>query len=271
VTSDNKMHIEGRLWIAREASNVAGHGRIDLLQRIADTGSISQAAKSMGMSYKAAWDAVDAMNNLAGEALVERATGGKGGGGTRLTARGQRLVAAFRLIEEEHRRFLQSLGENIEDFADTYQLMRRLNMKTSARNQFYGKVAEVRSGAVNDEIVIELQGGDRIVSVITQESTRHLGLHPGAEVVALIKAPWVIIVDDAAGSIRMSAQNRLCGTIAKLARGAVNAEVVVQLKGGTTVCAVISNDSMDELALSEGKQVAAVFNASHVILGVPAY
>ena len=265
-----RMRIEGRLWIAKDEGNLAGHGRIDLLQRIAETGSISQAAKSMGMSYKAAWDAVDAMNNLAGETLVERVTGGKGGGGTRLTACGQRLVATFKLIEGEHRRFLQSLGEHIEDFTGTYQLIRRLNMKTSARNQFYGKVAEIRSGAVNDEIVVELQGGDRIVAVITQESTRHLGLSAEADVVALIKAPWVIVVD-ADESLKLSAQNRLTGNIVKLQRGAVNAEVIIQLPGGTTVCAVISNESADELALSEGKHAAAIFNASHVILGVPAY
>jgi molybdate transport system regulatory protein len=268
MPSPNKMHLEGRLWIARDESTLAGHGRVDLLQKVAETGSISQAAKSMGMSYKAAWDAVDAMNNLAGEPLVERVTGGKGGGGTRLTARGGRLIAAFRLIEEEHRRFLEVLGENIEDFTDTYQLIRRLNMKTSARNQFYGKVADIRSGAVNDEVVVELQGGDRIVAVITQESTRHLDLHPGSDIVALIKAPWVMLATE---TVRVSAQNHLSGTVVKLQRGAVNAEVVIQLAGGTTVCAIISNDSAEELELAEGKPATAIFNASHVILGVPAY
>lgn len=269
MSANEGMKIAGRLWIAKDESSLAGHGRIDLLQRIAETGSISQAAKSIGMSYKAAWDAVDAMNNLAGEALVERSTGGKGGGGTHLTARGQRLVAAFRLIEEEHRRFLHSLGENIEDFADTYQLIRRLNMKTSARNQFYGKVAAIKSGAVNDEIDVELAGGDHLFATITQESTRHLGLQPGSDVVALIKAPWVI-VGDADEDIRLSARNRLTGTVVKLTPGAVNAEVIIQLRGGTTVCAVISNDSAASLELSVGKAASAIFNSSHVILGVPA-
>lgn len=269
MTANDKMRLDGRLWIASKEGTLAGHGRIDLLARIADTGSISQAAKAIGMSYKAAWDAVDAMNNLAGEPLVERSTGGKGGGGTRLTARGQRLVAAFRLIEDEHRRFLQSVSARINDFADTYQLLRRLDMKTSARNQFYGHVAGIRSGAVNDEIVVALQGGDRIVAVITQESTRHLGLQPGSEVVALIKAPWVM-VGTADENMKLSAQNRLTGTIVKLQRGAVNAEVIIQLAGGTTVCAVIGNDSADELGLKEGDSAAAIFSASHVILGVPA-
>lgn len=263
------MKIEGRLWIANDDGNLAGRGRIDLLQRIAETGSISQAAKSMGMSYKAAWDAVDTMNNLAGAPLVERSTGGKGGGGTQLTERGRRLIASFKLIDDEHRRFLQSLGEHIEDFAGIYPLIRRLNMKTSARNQFYGKVSRIRSGAVNDEIDVALPGGDEIVAVITRESTQHLGLAVGSEVIALIKAPWVIVaVPDE--DIRLSARNRLRGTVVKLTPGAVNTEVVIQLQGGTTVCAVITNESAHELGLAEGRPACAIFNASHVILGVPA-
>ena len=88
------MKLEGQLWFAHEGQNLAGQGRIELLQQIADTGSISKAAKAAGMSYKTAWDAVDAMNKATGSPLVERSVGGKGGGGTRLTAKGEELVAA---------------------------------------------------------------------------------------------------------------------------------------------------------------------------------
>ena len=88
------------------------------------------------MSYKAAWDAVDAMNNLAGEPLVERVSGGKGGGGTRLTRRGAQLVENFKLIEREHRHFIEQLSRQAEGIADDFLLLRRINMKTSARNQF---------------------------------------------------------------------------------------------------------------------------------------
>lgn len=269
MQSSKKMTIEGRLWLAQDERSLAGHGRIDLLQRIDQTGSISQAAKSIGMSYKTAWDAVDAMNNLSGAPLVERSTGGKGGGGTHLTERGKRLIASFHRIEQEHQRFLESLSKDIDDFADTYQLIRRLNMKTSARNQFLGKVSRIERGAVNDEIEIELPGGDHIVAVITQASTHHLGLEIGSEAIALIKAPWVML---ATGSddVRLSASNRLSGNVVKLTPGAVNTEVIVQLQGGNTLCAIITDDSANELALAEGKPATAFFNASHVILGVPA-
>lgn len=263
------MKLEGRLWIASSGDPLAGPGRIDLLAAIAACGSISQAAKSLGISYKAAWDAVDAMNNLAGSALVERNTGGKGGGGTRLTARGERLVHTFRRIEAEHRRFLETLGEHIDDFADTYQIVQRLNMKTSARNQLYGRVAAIRVGAVNDEIEIALPGEDRLVATITGESTVHLGLQPGSEVIALIKAPSVIVTTGDT-HLKLSAQNRLRGTVVRLVRGAVSAEVVIQLAGGSTVCAIVSLQGADELDLREGAAATAVFNGTHVILGVPA-
>ena len=77
-----------------------GKGRIELLSQINSSGSISQAAKNMKMSYKAAWDAVDMMNNLAGETLVERSKGGKGGGGAQLTERGKRMIRNFGIIEQ---------------------------------------------------------------------------------------------------------------------------------------------------------------------------
>src|ERR1700753_1545292 len=76
----------------------AGARRVRLSPRFTDTGSITGAAKAVGMSYKAAWDAIDTMNNLAGEPLVVRSTGGKGGGGTTLTARAVSLIDTFRTV-----------------------------------------------------------------------------------------------------------------------------------------------------------------------------
>lgn len=267
------LKVDGRMWLAMEEKSLAGHSRVELLREIGECGSITQAAKSIGMSYKAAWDAVVAMNNLADEPLVERSAGGRGGGGTTLTKRGRRLIEAFSLFEHEHRKFLAALsariGEWDDDFAEAYQLIRRLSMRTSARNQFYGKVSRIKLGAINDEIELELQGGDKLVAVITHESTEHLGLQVGSEAIALIKAPWVIVATDETG-IKLSARNRLAGVVSKLITGAVNTEVVIQLAGGNTLCAIITNESATDLQLAPGKPATAIFKASHVIIGVPA-
>ena len=71
-----------------------------MLQQIKQTGSISRGAKLAGISYKSAWDAINEMNQLAERTLVERATGGKGGGGAQLTRYGERLIELFRLLEQ---------------------------------------------------------------------------------------------------------------------------------------------------------------------------
>lgn len=263
-----EIGLQGSVWMTVGGEQLGGTGRVELLAAIAECGSITQAAKAVKMSYKAAWDAIDAMNNLAGEPLVERLAGGKGGGGTRLTQRGRQLVDNFRIIEVEHARYLRQLGSQAEGIADDLLLIRRMAMKTTARNQFLGKVAELKAGAVNDEVILELPGGQQIVAVITQGSSDSLGLAPGVEAFALIKASSIILVADGEGA-RFSARNQLAGTVTRLTRGAVNAEVVIALGGGGTVAATVTNESVDTLALAEGTAATAVFKASSVILGVP--
>jgi molybdate transport system regulatory protein len=265
---DGAFALQGSVWMTVGGENFGGPGRVALLASIADTGSISQAAKALGMSYKAAWDAIDAMNNLAGVPLVERAAGGKGGGGTRLTARGAQLVKNFDAIAGIHQDFVERLNRPAGGLAGDLALIHRLNMKTSARNQFFGTVTHVKRGAVNDEIILDIAGGHQIVAIVTRDSTDNLGLREGAQAFALVKASSVILVAHDEGA-RFSARNRLAGQVARLTPGAVNTEVVLALPGGSSIAAIITNDSAVTLALAEGETVTAMFKASSVILGVP--
>ena len=153
----------------------------ELLERIDASGSISSAASAMGMSYKAAWQAVEAMNNLSELPVVERQTGGKHGGGTRLTTYGRRLVVAYRGLEKEREKVLAALGKIMDDFEQYYQLIRRFDMKTSARNQFLGKVINVKHGPISAEVTLDIGGGDVLTAVITNDSAEQLALQPGAE------------------------------------------------------------------------------------------
>lgn len=263
------LELGGSVWFQAGTQTLGGASRIALLAAIGETGSITGAAKAVGMSYKAAWDAIDTMNNLAGERLVVRATGGKGGGGTTLTPRAVRLIDTFRAVEHEHRGFLARAGAAIDGFANDWALIGRMGMKTSARNQLYGKVASIRRGAVNDEVSLALPGGQTIVSVLTQESTETLGLTEGAAAVALIKASWVmLVVEEDAAPLKLSARNQLRGMVQGVKLGAVNAEVSLMLEGGTVITAVVTNESAAVLGLAEGKAALAAFKASSVILGV---
>ena len=265
----NAMQVYGGLWMGRDEDVQISDVRISLLEKIGESGSITQAAKAVGISYKTAWDAVDAMKNLSGEALVESLTGGKGGGGTRLTEAGQQLVKTYRMIQKEQERFLSSISEGLDDFDNSFQLIRRLSMKSSARNQFFGKVTAIRGGSVNAEVEISLNGEDKIAAVITHESLENLGLKIGSEVWALIKASWVILSTED-GDFKISVRNRLRGTVSRLTKGSVNSDVVLTLAGGNTVSAIVTNDSIEHMGLEVGAKACALFKASSVILGVAA-
>ena len=139
-------------------------------------------------------------------------------------------------------------------------------MKTSARNQFIGKVVAVRRGAVNDEIELAIAGGERIVATVTRESTESLGLAPGREAFALVKASSVILMVDG-DTARLSTRNRLAGEVARVEPGAVNAEVLVDLPGGGSVAAIVTIESARKLDLKPGRPVTALFKASSVIVG----
>lgn len=140
-------------------------------------------------------------------------------------------------------------------------------MKTSARNQFRGAVLNIHRGAVNDEVEIALDGSStRLVAVITSTSSKNLGLEPGKKVVALIKAPWVILATDLEG-VRFSARNQLEGTVLAVEHGAVNCEVRVRLDSGEVLNAIITEESAKDMALAAGARVTALVKASHIIVG----
>lgn len=267
MTNGSEFKIVGSLWLGKDDQSLLSDKRIVLLERIGECGSITQAAKAVGLSYKGAWDAVDVMNGMFGEPLVTTMTGGKGGGGTQLTATGIRIVDAYRALLREQQRFLKAASAGIEDFDNVYQMIRRLSVKTSARNQFFGKVSAIKQGPVNVEVELTLTGGDKIHSVITHDGMDNLDLKIGSEAWALVKASWIILaLPDVAD--KLSARNQLPGKVARVMPGNVNSEVTLLLDGGNTVSIVVTNDSVTHLNLSEGVSACAVFKASSVILGV---
>lgn len=257
--------LQGQVWITAGEESMGGHGRIHLLSKIAELGSISQAAKSMKMSYKAAWDAVNHMNILSGEPLVNRIKGGVGGGATLLTERGQRLITNYKRINQAHQHFLQELSQETDNITEDLLILKRLSMKTSARNQFFGSVKSIQVGVVNDAIEIEVAAGQSVVATITSQSTKELGLKVGSEVFALIKASSIILATEA-DKVHFSARNRFTGKVTNVQKGAVNCEVALAV-GDNSLAVIITNASAERLQLEEGSSITALFKASSVIVG----
>ena len=261
------LEIEGSVWVHKDDHKFLGGDRIRLLEKIAECGSITKAAKVVGISYKTAWDTINMMNNLADRPLVERMTGGKGGGGTYLTSEGKDVIRQFRIIQKEHRKFLANLSERVSDADNLYTFLRRIAMKVSARNVFAGKVASIKKGAVNAEVSLTIKGGAAVTAIVTNGAIDNLGLKEGLAAYAIIKASSIIIGTDLHDA-RVSARNIFCGTIVKVIEGPVNTEVDLEIGGGNTISAIITHESSNRLELETGGHACALFKASSVILGV---
>ena len=269
----------GKLDVSTESGSFLGGTRILLLEAIAQHGSISQAARHVPMSYKAAWDAIDAMNNLAEQPLVARTTGGRQGGGTQLTEYGKRVIAMYRAVEQEYQLALDRLSQQLGDAAGAageqapdsvrqfQQLLRRMNLRTSARNQFACTVSGLREADVEFEIFLRLNAQTELVAIVTRESVETLGLAIGTEVFALMKASAVSLLP--IGKLRAGVRNQLSGIVSRVHEGSTNSEVVIDLDGGKVLTAVTTRDSVTSLGIEVGKPACATFKASSIILSVP--
>ncbi len=247
-------------------------GRLDarffaLLQAIDATGSINKAARTAGYSYKGAWLLLETAGNLAHEPLIERATGGRGGGGSRLTPAAHGLLEAWRTLQSAHREFLRVQDAWLAQQPALAGTLRRIAMKTTARNQFAGTVSRVEAGPVSTEVILTLRGGSEIAATLTTGSAQRLGLAPGREAIALIKSSAIVLVTDFAG-YALSARNQLAGSISRIERGAVSSLVGLTLPGGSVVTASVTNDAVNALGLAVGQPATAVFKAYSVMLAV---
>jgi molybdate transport system regulatory protein len=249
-------------------------GRLDarffaLLKAIDSTGSINRAARTAGYSYKGAWLLLETAGNLAHAPLLESVAGGPSGGGTHLTPAAHALLDAWQRLHTAHIDFLRAQEDWLNDTPALAGALRRLAMKSTARNQFAGTVTAVSAGPVSTQVTLALRGGQEIVAVISSDAARTMKLKKGKEAVALIKASAIVLVTDFAG-YTLSARNQLAGALSRVDRGAVSSLVGLTLPGGTVVTASVTNDAVEALALKVGQPATAVFKAYSVLLAVPA-
>jgi molybdate transport system regulatory protein len=232
--------------------------RIELLMAIEKTGSISKAAKEVPMSYKTAWEAVDSMNNLSQKPVVQKATGGSGGGGTTLTRYGQNLIESYQQLQKEHQKFLKRLEELPDINTGMLNDIGRLGMQISARNQIQCHILSLDPKSVNSEIVLELKSGNQLKSTITNTAVEALNLKVEDEVMAIFKSSSVQIVPN------RSVENSFEGSIVKLLEGEDTVEVVLDIGSEETIVSVMKKG---EIGFNVGEKAWAVLLASDVMIG----
>ena len=237
--------------------------RIALLGHIAEQGSITRAAKSAGLSYKAAWDAIDELNNLAQKPLVVRAVGGRGGGGATLSEEGQRVLRLYQRLQALQTQVLEAAADSHSGDLD---LLNRLMLRTSARNQLLGRITHITRQGHNDLIRLELAGELPLDARITHESTRRLELEIGTDVVALIKAGALNVLPHE--HALTDDQNALFGVVEEvISADEAPCEIRIGLAGGQTLCALAPSGPLIREHLLRGNNVQVQFAPGSVLLG----
>ena len=258
------MQAEILLTLKLQQRLFADPRRIALLKQVEMTGSISQGAKNAGISYKSAWDAINEMNQLSEQPLVDRATGGKGGGGAVLTRYGQRLIQLYDLLAQIQQKAFDVLSD--DDALPLNSLLAaisRFSLQTSARNQWFGTITSRDHEQVQEHVDVLLADGEtRLKVAITAQSGERLGLEEGKEVLVLLKAPWVGITRDE--KVAAAADNQLTGVISQIERGKAQCEILMTLADGQVLCATLPVE--ETKALQENEPAIAWFNADRIIL-----
>jgi molybdate transport system regulatory protein len=248
------------LPLAEVLGHEASDKRIDILRRIGQAGSISEAARGAGVSYKAAWQALETLTNLAGTPLVEKVVGGSGGGGAALTAAGQRVLLAAQAMADARQQVLQQLSDD----ATTGRAV--LALRTSMRNQFPCTVKHVRQAQGQARVCLVLPGGQAIFSRITRVSAQLLGLKAGLDVLALCKATAIAVHGGGAESGTSDGtdgdgHNTVRGEVSRATRGA-NAEVTLRLPSGIQLVGFAAAGYQAKA----GQPAIAVFDESSIVI-----
>lgn len=239
--------------------------RIEILRLVGDSGSISQAARDAKVSYKAAWQAIDTLTNLAGVVLVERAVGGAGGGGASLTPAGQKLLSIASLLSQTRSQVFAAFRSNELLLPRALPVLSSMGVRTSMRNQLPCRVERLE--VLGQVVRVHLQFADHsgLVSRITKASAELLALKKGQDVLALCKATAVSVIP-ATGSGEKTTVGRqwLGGQAVRISRGKTGDEVSLQLDAGLQLVGFAASGS----ALKTGSRVSALMEESAVVIAL---
>ncbi|MEI7840405.1 MAG: TOBE domain-containing protein [Methylococcaceae bacterium] len=256
------------LWVTGnlQLAGILDSRIIELLKAINQSGSLNQAAKQVGLSYKGAWQIIERANNSSPKTLVTTAIGGTKGGGTVLTDAGHALIRLFDELQSAHQLFLKQLNQNLATNPDTVLLFQRLVVKTSARNQLFGTVISILLGSVSAEITIKLKGNEQIITTISLSDAQELGLTLNSDVLLLLNSSEIMLatIDNPK---QFSARNYLACQVIQIEQDLIYAEVTLLFAGGEMLIATITKQSLHDLGLEKGMRVFAVFKTNAPILG----
>jgi molybdate transport system regulatory protein len=248
------------LQLGQALGHEASDKRIDILRQVAQVGSISEAARITGVSYKAAWQAIETLSNLAGQPLVEKVVGGVGGGGAQLSLAGRRLLEAAERFAQARATVLAGLQHDASLVLPTVGLL-GLGLRTSMRNQLPCKVQSLHRTGNAVRVGLRLAQGTVLHSRITIESAELLGLRPELPVIALCKATAVNVAQTIAPR---EGRNSITGRVQRASNSDQDTEVTLELLPGLYLIGFADR----HFSLAPGEAAMACVDEAGVVIAV---
>ncbi len=254
--------MKSTLSLASALGHAQTDKRIEILRLVGETGSISKAAREAQISYKAAWQAIDTLSNLAGVSLVEKVVGGSGGGGAQLTEAGAQLLTAAQLFEQVRHEVINHwlIGKpGVQG-----SLLSQLAVRTSMRNHLPCQICALENQGQIIRVFLQLpNNGDQIVARITRASAELLALKIGQSALALCKATSVHI-HPAIDAQKQPDKNHLAGVADRISTGSKEHEIAVALPSGQHLVGF----APAALDIQPGSNVIALVDESAVVVAL---
>lgn len=255
--------IDALLALRSDGKLLIGRDRIKVLEAVAEHKSISKAAKAVGFSYKAAWDAVTAINNLLPSPAFVTKAGGKSGGGAEVTPEGLKLIETFHRLEDRLSRISSTIAEAGLDSQDDL-LFWGVGLRISARNLFRAEVVSIKKWPVDVELTLRISGEHMIHAIVTNDGADDLDLKPGRKVIALVKSSFIEV--GVADRETNDARNLFTGVVTRRTDAERNCELLIDIGSGKTMTAVLPRRNIETQGIVEGSRVSARFAPEDVIL-----
>ncbi|EFK97034.1 N-terminal domain of molybdenum-binding protein [sediment metagenome] len=256
------IELDGRFWLNVNGKAFLGGGRVELLKKIDEIGSIHSASKAMKMSYKAAWDTLKQMSELSSEPLLEKQIGGKGGGGTILTPYAKEMIATFEKFDKLHREFINRFKEAGDSPEKLQTILNRTFLTTSARNQFLCDVVDIKSNDISSEITLAFKKNTILASTITTKSLKNMGISKSQNIYAIIKANDIKIT----ATLNTEEGNVIKGKISYINQNKNGSEIGLQSDDGFMLVALNNNSEVSNLVA--GMEAYGVFGKEHILIGM---
>jgi molybdate transport system regulatory protein len=254
MKNGSSYQLLSKLFLTYNHEHFITPDRIELLKSIARTGSISAGAKDMGKSYKWAWDSIDQMNIHSNSNLVSKSSGGKGGGGAKITPFAIELIDYYDDLERIHQSKIESYQERFN------QAFENRSFTKDIASTLHGSVSKIECNEDVCEVAIKYGSG-----ILKAKCKKAMSLSKGDAISFMVESNQIIIAKQ---EVEISAQNLLVGEIIEIVEDGKNVYLTLRLSTQEELKVLITMDSLTQFSLKLGQRCFAYFKTYNItILG----